>query len=213
MSTAPSSSCPICRAGRRRKNETGNGVHHEDREGCGPRRRAGEGEAAGSSATLVTVTGAKTSDTRLAVRAVKRVAPCSYAARDTDFCRSPCPPVLAVRIWTPPVIKRVGRDGRSFASVAVVYPACPWRAFASWPTWIVAHRGPIVVPASSARAAISLMRCRSDRRAMSGSLAQHLAWRCSSGYAASGSAQGTSLCQTAQTSRPSLFATAIVALL
>ena len=29
-----------------------------------------------------------------------------------------------------------------------------WRASASWPTWIVAHRGPIVVPASSARAAI-----------------------------------------------------------
>ena len=35
------------------------------------------------------------------------------------------------------MLKRVGRDGRSFASVAVVYPACRWRASASWPTWIV----------------------------------------------------------------------------
>ena len=101
-----------------------------------------------------------------------------------------------------PVVKRVGRDGRSFASVAVVYPTCRWRASASWPTWIVADRGPIVVLASSARTAIGLVRCRSDRRAMSGSLAQHLAWKAGSGYAASGSAHGTSLCQTAQTSRP-----------
>ena len=54
----------------------------------------------------------------------------------------------------------------SFESAAVVYPACAWKASASWPTWTVAHRGPIVVPASSARAAIGLLRCRSDRRAL-----------------------------------------------
>jgi len=58
------------------------------------------------------------------------------------------------------------RSLQSFESVAVVYPACRWRHSSSWPTWIVAHRWPIVVPASSARAAIGLLRCRVDRRAI-----------------------------------------------
>src|SRR5262252_8432141 len=35
-----------------------------------------------------------------------------------------------------------------------------------WPRWRFAHRGPIVVPASRARAAIGLMRCRFDRWAI-----------------------------------------------
>ncbi len=49
---------------------------------------------------------------------------------------------------------------------------------------------------------------------MSGALAQHLGWKgYGSGYAASGIAHGTSRCQTAQTIRPSLLATAMVALL
>jgi hypothetical protein len=73
---------------------------------------------------------------------------------------------LAARIWTPPGCQTRDGDSGSFVSAAVVYPACVRRLSSSWPTWIVAHRGPIVVPASSARAAIGLMRCRSNRRAM-----------------------------------------------
>ena len=58
-------------------------------------------------------------------------------------------------------------------SGAVVYPACRWRVRSSWPRWIVAHRGPIVVPASSARAAIGLMRCRWTDGPSVASLAEH----------------------------------------
>src|SRR5262252_4754483 len=109
-----------------------------------------------------------------------------------------------------------------------------------WPRWRFAHRGPIVVPASRARAAIGLMRCRIDRWAIC-RVARSASPRgkssaihspvddeyvtanlscespSSDDHAASGKAglgsNATSRDQTAQTIRPSLFATAIVALL
>src|SRR5215218_1151946 len=101
-----------------------------------------------------------------------------------------------------PICHEIRRPA-SFESLAVVYPACRWRRLSSWPSWIIAHRGPIVVPASRARAAIGLMRCRGDRRAM-GSVTRY-ALRVKGlpvGYAASARVYGTSFVQTAQTIRP-----------
>ena len=71
---------------------------------------------------------------------------------------------LAARIWTPPGFQARSAS-ESFESATIIYPACVWRA-RLLAIWIVAHRGPIVVPASSARAAIGLVRSRSDRRAI-----------------------------------------------
>ena len=48
---------------------------------------------------------------------------------------------LAVLYGLLPICHEIRRPG-SFESVAVVYPACRWRGSSSWPSWIVAHRGP-----------------------------------------------------------------------
>lgn len=72
------------------------------------------------------------------------------------------------------IIKRAVRGVRSSESVAFVSPACMWRASASWPAWIIANHGAMVMVASSARAAIGLRRRRSDRGPSLTSLAEHL---------------------------------------